>query len=101
MTSDTKENEVKSLDNGSNGLDKEILDFFTKDDGSNGQGKKKRWPRWITSHFKPKDLKILFKCSIAVWIMTLFIFINSTLRVIGQATFFGWYIDHTSHLSIN
>lgn len=41
------------------------------------------------NHFNAKDLKILFKCSIAVWVFTLFIFINPTLKLIGQATFFG------------
>lgn len=47
-------------------------------------------PEWL-NHWNARDLKILFKCSLAVWIMTLLIVINPTLRVIGQATFFGWY----------
>ncbi|KAF7514576.1 hypothetical protein G7054_g15191 [Neopestalotiopsis clavispora] len=41
------------------------------------------------SHFKPRDLKNLFKSSLAVWAMTILIFINPTLNTIGQATFFG------------
>ncbi|KAF2997210.1 hypothetical protein E8E14_001560 [Neopestalotiopsis sp. 37M] len=40
-------------------------------------------------HFNARDMKILFKSSVAVWIMTLLIFINPTLNYIGQATFFG------------
>jgi hypothetical protein len=55
-----------------------------------GQSKSARkLPQWL-DHVNAKDLKILFKCSLAVWIMTTFIFISDTLRVIGQATFFGW-----------
>ncbi|ETS81358.1 hypothetical protein PFICI_06360 [Pestalotiopsis fici W106-1] len=41
------------------------------------------------SHFKARDLKNLFKSSLAVWVMTILIFINPTLNTIGQATFFG------------
>ncbi|KAF4830900.1 hypotheticall protein [Colletotrichum tropicale] len=48
----------------------------------------KRLPAWL-DHFNAKDLKVLFKCSLAVWILTLFIFIKATLAVIGQAVFFG------------
>ncbi|KAM0209453.1 hypothetical protein ACHAQI_006501 [Fusarium lateritium] len=48
----------------------------------------KKLPAWL-DHFNARDLKILFKCSLAVWILTIFIFINDTLRVLGQAAFFG------------
>ncbi|KAF4905041.1 hypotheticall protein [Colletotrichum viniferum] len=48
----------------------------------------KRLPAWL-DHFNAKDLKVLFKCSLAVWILTLFIFIKATLAVVGQAVFFG------------
>ncbi|KAF4450447.1 hypothetical protein F53441_6446 [Fusarium austroafricanum] len=48
----------------------------------------KRLPAWL-DHFNAKDLKILFKCSLAVWILTIFIYISDTLRVLGQAAFFG------------
>ncbi|KAI0151233.1 hypothetical protein BJ166DRAFT_385006 [Pestalotiopsis sp. NC0098] len=41
------------------------------------------------SHFKPRDLKNLFKSALAVWIMTILILINPTLNTIGTATFFG------------
>lgn len=49
---------------------------------------KKKLPDW-PDHYNAIDLKILFKCSAAVWINTLLIFIKPTLRAIGQATFFG------------
>jgi hypothetical protein len=55
----------------------------------NRRKKKRKLPQWL-DHFNVKDLKILFKTSLAVWIMTILIFIDKTLRVIGQATFFGW-----------
>lgn len=48
----------------------------------------RRIPQWL-DHFNVKDLKILFKTSLAVWITTLFIFIKPTLDVIGPATFFA------------
>ncbi|KAL2279929.1 hypothetical protein FJTKL_13077 [Diaporthe vaccinii] len=48
----------------------------------------RRIPQWL-DHFNMKDLKILFKTSLAVWITTIFIFINPTLDFIGQAAFFA------------
>jgi hypothetical protein len=50
--------------------------------------KTKTLPAWL-DHFNAKDLKTLFKCSIAVWIATLFLLIDKTLVTYGQATFFG------------
>ena len=50
--------------------------------------KKRSLPEWL-NHFNTKDLKTLFKCSVAAWVATLFIFINPTLVAYGQATFFG------------
>lgn len=50
--------------------------------------RKKGLPEWL-NHFNAKDLKTLFKCSVAVWIATLFILIDPTLVAYGQATFFG------------
>lgn len=50
---------------------------------------KRRIPQWL-DHFNMKDLKILFKTSLAVWITTIFIFINPTLEFLGQAAFFAW-----------
>lgn len=49
----------------------------------------RRIPQWL-DHFNMKDLKILFKTSLAVWITTIFIFINPTLDFLGQAAFFAW-----------
>ncbi|KAK7730262.1 hypothetical protein SLS63_005832 [Diaporthe eres] len=48
----------------------------------------RRIPQWL-DHFNMKDLKILFKTSLAVWITTIFIFIDPTLDFIGQAAFFA------------
>ncbi len=50
---------------------------------------KRKLPHWL-DHFNLKDGKKLFKCSIAVWIMTILIFISPTLNVLGQAAFVGW-----------
>ncbi|KIW40722.1 uncharacterized protein PV06_07899 [Exophiala oligosperma] len=61
----------------------EVNDFFTP------PGKRRnRLPEWL-DHFNQADLKTLFKCCVAAWVMTLLILINPALRVIGQATFFG------------
>lgn len=51
--------------------------------------KKRQIPPWL-DHFNARDLKELAKCSIAVWIITLFIVIHPVLRAEGQAMFFGW-----------
>lgn len=63
-------------------------DTFFVNSTSTGN-KQRRLPQWL-DHFNMKDLKVLFKTSLAVWITTLFIFINPTLEAIGQATFFAW-----------
>lgn len=63
-------------------------DTFFVNSTSTGKTQR-RIPQWL-DHFNMKDLKILFKTSLAVWITTLFIFINPTLEAIGQATFFAW-----------
>jgi hypothetical protein len=55
-----------------------------------GPSTKKKLPDWF-EHFNAKDLKILFKCFAVVWINSLLIFVNPTLRAIDQATFSGWY----------
>ncbi|RFU27987.1 hypothetical protein B7463_g8350, partial [Scytalidium lignicola] len=49
---------------------------------------RRQLPPWL-DHFNAKDLKKLFKCTFAVWIQTILIFINPTLRVLGQAAFVG------------
>lgn len=48
----------------------------------------KKMPAWL-NHFNSGDLKILFKCSVAAWIVTVFIVINPVLKVVGQASFFS------------
>jgi len=60
--------------------------------------KKRRLPP-LLDHFNARDLKELFKCSIAVWVITLFIVINPVLRAEGQAMFFGWYVASISSIS--
>jgi hypothetical protein len=52
---------------------------------------KKKLPDWL-DHFNAQHLKILFKWSAAVWKNTLLNFINPTLKAIGQATSFAWYV---------
>lgn len=51
--------------------------------------KARKLPSWL-DHFNAHDLKVLFRCSVAAWVASLLMFINPTLRVIGQATFFAW-----------
>lgn len=63
--------------------------FFASADDSS-LPKKRRLPP-LLDHFNARDLKELFKCSIAVWILTLFIVIDPVLRAEGQAMFFGRY----------
>lgn len=62
--------------------------FFDSADGSSPPKKRRLAP--LLDHFNSRDLKELFKCSIAVWIITLFIVIDPVLRAEGQAMFFGW-----------
>lgn len=63
--------------------------FFLNQDGT-PKKEASPWLKHFRSHFNLKDLKVLFKCSIAVWIYSLFIFINPTLRTFGQTTFLVW-----------
>lgn len=44
----------------------------------------------LLSHLNAKDVKELFKCSVALWIITVFIVIDPILKAEGQALFFGW-----------
>lgn len=43
----------------------------------------------VLNHLNAKDLKELFKCSVALWIITVFIVVDPVLRAEGQALFFG------------
>jgi hypothetical protein len=47
-----------------------------------------RLPDWL-NHFSRKDLQVFFRCFVSIWVYTLFIVINPTLRALGTATFFG------------
>ena len=51
-------------------------------------GARRKLPGWL-DHFNARDLKILFRCTVAAWAASLLIFINPSLRTIGTATFFA------------
>lgn len=92
-TDDTK----TSTNNATNDAVKEKTESFPENEidgsyfitGTLEPTKKRKLPQWL-DHFNAKDLKNLLKCSLAVWIMIIFIFIDKTLNVIGSAAFFGW-----------
>ncbi|PWY87857.1 hypothetical protein BO94DRAFT_465429 [Aspergillus sclerotioniger CBS 115572] len=50
--------------------------------------KKRRLPPFL-NHFNGRDLKIFFRCWVAVWVACLLIFIHPSLESIGTATFFA------------
>ncbi|KAJ9618690.1 hypothetical protein H2203_008894 [Taxawa tesnikishii (nom. ined.)] len=50
---------------------------------------KRKLPPFL-DHFNARDLKILFRCSVAFWVASLLIFIDPALRAFGSATFFAW-----------
>jgi hypothetical protein len=50
--------------------------------------KKRKLPPFL-DHFNARDLKILFRCSVAFWVASLLIVIEPTLKTFGNATFFG------------
>jgi hypothetical protein len=50
--------------------------------------KGRKLPGWL-DHFNARDLKVLFRCSLAAWVASLLIFINPALSTIGTATFFA------------
>ncbi|RDW57880.1 uncharacterized protein DSM5745_11398 [Aspergillus mulundensis] len=53
-----------------------------------GPGRQRRLPAFL-DHFTPRDLKIFFRCWVAVWVASLLIFINPVASNFGQATFFA------------
>lgn len=78
----------------------QLKDYIENDPYFNSKAKKKgTLPSWL-DHFNERDLKELFKCSVAAWVTTILIFINPTLRVIGQAAFFGWYYQRRGMLRV-
>ncbi|KAJ5777025.1 hypothetical protein N7520_000271 [Penicillium odoratum] len=48
----------------------------------------RKLPAWL-DHFNARDLKVLFRCSVAAWIASLLIVISPSLETIGTATFFA------------
>ncbi|KAJ5165047.1 Brefeldin A sensitivity protein-related protein [Penicillium coprophilum] len=48
----------------------------------------RKLPGWL-DHFNARDLKMLFRCSLAAWVALLLVFIMPSLSVIGTATFFA------------
>lgn len=53
-----------------------------------GSRPRRKLPGWL-DHFNARDLKILFRCTVAAWVASLLIFINPALQTIGTATFFA------------
>ncbi|KAJ5089192.1 hypothetical protein N7532_007876 [Penicillium argentinense] len=49
---------------------------------------RRKLPGWL-DHFNARDLKVLFRCSVAAWVASLLIFIEPSLRSIGTAAFFA------------
>ncbi|KAJ5182610.1 hypothetical protein N7492_000226 [Penicillium capsulatum] len=49
---------------------------------------RKQLPAWL-DHFNARDLKVLFRCSVAAWVASLLMFIGPSLHTIGTATFFA------------
>lgn len=49
---------------------------------------RRKLPGWL-DHFNARDLKVLFRCSVAAWVASLLIFIKPSLHEIGTATFFA------------
>ncbi|KIX09276.1 uncharacterized protein Z518_00355 [Rhinocladiella mackenziei CBS 650.93] len=95
MANDPEATDVKPSSSRPNGVEHpetvpspemEANAFFRPPNQSNT--KKRKLPP-ILDHFNVKDLKVLFKCSLSVWIITLFIVIDPVLRAYGQALFFG------------
>lgn len=58
--------------------------------------KKRRLPPFL-DHFNGRDLKIFFRCWVAVWVACLLIFIHPSLESIGTATFFAAYASAPRH----
>ncbi len=70
-------------------IEREKNSFFGSSDGR-PEPHKRKLPAMFDHFFNRRDLKQLFKCSLAVWIMTVFILIDPVLKAYGQALFFGW-----------
>ncbi|KAL4745710.1 hypothetical protein BDW72DRAFT_211096 [Aspergillus terricola var. indicus] len=57
-------------------------------DGKAGYGRTRRLPAFL-DHFSARELKIFFRCWVAVWVASLLIFIGPVATDFGQATFFA------------
>ncbi|KEQ78484.1 hypothetical protein M438DRAFT_410193 [Aureobasidium pullulans EXF-150] len=69
------------------GLQETNTNVTTADQNNTKTTKKKLSP--FLDHFNAHDLKILFRCSVALWVTSLLIVIEPTLQTFGNATFFG------------
>ncbi|KAJ5786336.1 uncharacterized protein N7503_011548 [Penicillium pulvis] len=49
---------------------------------------RRKLPGWL-DHFNARDLKVLFRCTVAAWVASLLVLIGPSLREIGTATFFA------------
>lgn len=83
-----------SIESADDDFDDNVHQYFT-----DYQTRKSRLPI-LLDHLNSKDLKLLFKCSLAAWVMTLLIFINPALKVIGQAVFFGVSVQHDRRVKV-
>jgi Putative ER transporter, 6TM, N-terminal len=63
-------------------------DAATPGKGATVSKTRRKLPGWL-DHFNARDLKVLFRCSVAAWVASLLIFIGPSLREIGTATFFA------------
>lgn len=82
-----REESSSRADKDVNGASSESNGSVTQQEASSARPKKKLIP--FLDHFNARDLKVLFRCSVAFWVASLFIFINPVLKNFGQATFFG------------
>ncbi|KAF4952755.1 hypothetical protein FGADI_6508 [Fusarium gaditjirri] len=65
---------------------------------------RRKLPMWL-DHFNARDLKMFFRCSVAMWIMTVFIYITPIQDEMGQASFLGcivlWLAPPSGTIFIN
>ena len=53
-----------------------------------GARRRRKLPAFL-DHFSARDLKVLFRCWVAAWVASIFMFITPILTNIGPATFFA------------
>lgn len=61
---------------------------WTEQGTDTSTSKKRKLPPFF-DHFTVRELKILLRCSVALWVASLFLFIDPVLETFGQATFFA------------